>query len=124
MDARYLMSSYARLLVADRGRSLAFYQALGFERIASDPVFVHLRWARHADLFLVATPPGAGPVAGRRGVGVLLCWHAGDRGLDAIAARAEQAGGTRQGPTEQPWMTRELIVEDPDGYRLVFVEPR
>jgi len=27
------------------------------------------------------------------------------------------------GPTVQPWFTREIVVTDPDGYRLNFIEP-
>ena len=27
------------------------------------------------------------------------------------------------GPVNQPWNTREIVVPDPDGYRLIFFEP-
>lgn len=122
-DEPYLMSAYAKLLVSDAERSAGFYELLGFSRIHKDPVFVHLRWARHADLFLVATPPGVS-LPGPRGLGVILCFTAsGDVALETIAARAAAAGATVDGPREQPWHTREVLVTDPEGYRISFVEP-
>ncbi|WP_437683535.1 VOC family protein [Sorangium sp. So ce131] len=122
-DEPYLMPSYVKLLVADAERSASFYGLLGFTRVHQDPVFVHLRWARHADLFLVATPPGVA-LAGQRGVGVIVCFSAtGDLGVETIAARATAAGAAVDGPRDQPWHTREAVITDPDGYRLCFVEP-
>ena len=117
------MPSFVKLLVADRARSSQFYEALGFERVHADAVFVHLRWATHADVFLVSTPPGH-RLEGRRGVGVLLCFTTPVAGVDAVAERARAQGAAVDGPTDQPWFTREVVVTDPDGYRLDFVEPR
>lgn len=122
-DEPYLMPSYVKLLVGDAARSASFYELLGFQRVHQDPVFVHLRWARYADLFLVATPPGVS-LAGQRGLGVIVCFSAtGDLGIETLAARAAAAGATVDGPRDQPWHTREVVVADPDGYRLCFVEP-
>ncbi len=122
IDEPYLMPAYVKLLVSDAERMAAFYEALGFTRIHRDPVFVHLRWARYADLFLVAMPPQVS-LPGPRGVGVLLCFHAADVSLETLAARAAAQGATTDGPRDQPWHTRELLVTDPEGYRLTFVEP-
>ncbi len=122
-DLPYRMPSYPRLLVSDPARSASFYELLGFTRREHDPVFVHLRWAPGADLFLVAMPRGAS-LGGPRGLGVILCFDAaGDVSLETIAARAEAAGATVDGPREQPWHTREVLVTDLDGYRVAFVEP-
>ncbi|WP_438044441.1 VOC family protein [Sorangium sp. So ce128] len=122
-DDPYVMPAYVKLLVADAERSASFYELLGFTRVHQDPVFIHLRWARYADLFLVATPPGVA-LAGQRGLGVIVCFSAaGDRGIETIAARAAAAGAAADGPRDQPWHTREVVVTDPDGYRLCFVEP-
>ncbi|MFO0761304.1 MAG: VOC family protein [Byssovorax sp.] len=121
-DDPYLMPSYVKLLVEEPTRTAAFYEALGFTRIHHDPVFVHLRWARYADLFLVALPQGAS-FPQKRGLGVLLCFTAGEVSLDEIAARAGKAGAVVDGPREQPWHTREVMVVDPEGYRLTFVAP-
>ncbi|APR85023.1 Hypothetical protein A7982_10372 [Minicystis rosea] len=117
------MPAYVKLLVADTARSAGFYELLGFTVVHRDPVFTHLRWAPQADLFLVATPPGMS-LPGPHGVGVIVCFHAtGDVALETIAARAVSAGAMVDGPREQPWHTREVLVTDLDGYRVSFVEP-
>ena len=122
-DEPYLMPAYAKLLVTDAERAAGFYELLGFTRIHQDEVFVHLRWARYADLFLVATPPGMS-LPGQRGIGVILCFSAsGDRALETIAARAAAAGVRVDGPRTEPWHTREVVITDPEGYRISFVEP-
>ena len=121
-DDAYLMPAYVKLLVADAARSRAFYEALGFRVRHADDVFTHLRWARGADVFLVATPPGM-PFAAARGSGVIVCVSAVDEDLETIAARARAAGGAVTGPAPQPWHTREIVVTDPDGYRVAFVQP-
>lgn len=121
-DAPYAPAAYAKLLVGDAVRATSFYTALGFELVHRDPVFVHLRWARHAELFLVATPAGLG-LAGPRGVGVILCFDAREVLLETIAERAQSVGASVDGPRSQPWHTRELMVVDPEGYRLSFFSP-
>jgi lactoylglutathione lyase len=124
MDARdddaYVMPAYVKLLVADPARSRAFYRGLGFQLRVEDQVFTHLRWAHHADVFLVATPPAA-RFAAARGAGVIVCFSTDE--VDAVAERARGLGAATDGPSVQPWHTRELVVTDPDGYRLAFVEP-
>src|SRR5690242_11635910 len=121
-DEPYLMPSHVRLLVSDVAAAAAFYEALGFSCVNRDAVFVHLRWARYADVFLVATPNGA-RLPGPRGLGVLLCYYAGDVPLETIASRANTRGVSVDGPRDQPWFTRELVITDPEGYRLAFIEP-
>jgi len=122
-DDAYVMPAYTKLLVSDPARSRAFYEALGFQLRTADPVFTHLRWARHADLFLVSTPPGV-PFATPRGTGVILCFSVVDSDLDSLASRARAAGASVFGPHPQPWHTLELLVTDPDGFRLCFVTPQ
>lgn len=115
------LAAFSRVLVLDREASATFYLGLGFSRVASDGTFVHVRWGEAGDVFLVSVPTGVN-VAGRpRGWGVLLGFVADD--LEALAARAQAQGATVQGPELQPWHTREVVVVDPDGYRLVFVAP-
>ena len=116
------LPSFVKLLVRDLARAGSFYGSLGFSRVHADPVFLHLRWAPHADLYLVAAPAGV-PLPEPRGAGVLVCYAARDEDVDALAARARALGATVQGPHVQPWNTREVIVVDPEGYRVNFVEP-
>ena len=114
--------SFVKLLVADGERSARAYEALGFVRVQAEPPFIHLRWNESADVYLVSLPPGAS-MEGRRGVGVLVGFRAGPEGIDAVSTRAHAQGLNVEGPTRQPWHTRELVVTDPDGYRLNFIEP-
>jgi lactoylglutathione lyase len=116
------LPSFIKLLVTDSERSARFYEALGFQRVHTQPPFIHLRWEERADVYLVALPKGHA-LEGRRGLGVLLCFRADSAGLQAVAERAQALGASMEGPTVQPWYTRELLVTDPDGYRLNFVEP-
>jgi predicted lactoylglutathione lyase len=113
---------FLKLLVGDVGRSIVFYEALGFERVGGDEVFTRLRWPKGGEIFLVATPPGV-QLGGARGVGTIVCFRADEPGVTEMAGRAAAAGAPTQGPTEQPWFSLELVVTDPDGYRLAFVQP-
>jgi len=116
------MAAFVKLLVSDDERSARFYEALGFERLQAEPPFIRLRWGEGGDVYLVATPAGAA-LQGRRGLGMLVGFRAGPQGLDAVLARALKLGVEVDGPTLQPWHTREILLTDPDGYRLNFIEP-
>jgi len=118
-----VIPAFVKLLVSDLTRSLAFYEALGFERTQAEPPFVRLQWAGAVDVYLVA-PPTQLQLEGRRGLGVLVGFRVeGQSGLDELLLRAQAQGAVVEGPAIQPWHTREVIVTDPDGYRLNFIEP-
>ncbi len=121
MDSEQTKSSFVKVLVTDAERSARFYEALGFERLKAEPPFIHLRWEGQADVYLV-TVPGGRALEGRRGLGVLLGFRVGAVGLEALAERARAGGADVEGPSLQPWHTREILVTDPDGYRLNFIE--
>jgi len=122
MESEKLLSSFVKVLVSDAERSLKFYEALGFKRLNADPPFTHLRWENQAEVYLVSVP-AAVSMEGRRGLGVLIGIRVGAVGLEEIVARAQALGATVEGPTRQPWHTREITLADPDGYRLNFIEP-
>jgi lactoylglutathione lyase len=122
MDNAQPQSSFVKLLVSDSERSARFYEALGFKRTQTEPPFIHLRWEGQAEVYLVTQPP-AMKLEGRRGLGVLVGFRVGATGLEEVASRAQALGASVEGPTVQPWYTREIIVSDPDGYRLNFIEP-
>ncbi|MGZ3457796.1 MAG: VOC family protein [Archangium sp.] len=122
MESEQLLSSFVKVLVSDAERSARFYEALGFKRVNADPPFIHLRWENQAEMYLV-TVPAALKLEGRRGVGVLLGFRVGAVGVDEVASRARALGASVDGPTVEPWFTREIVVTDPDGYRLNFIEP-
>ena len=124
----YPMPSFPTLVVSDIGRSSEWYRALGFVSVFTMPgpnglpSLVHLRWAKYADLLLF--PDRDGSMAGLpRGRGVGLNYLTDD--LDAVSRRArELAAQVVEGPVQRPWNVREMVVLDPDGYRLVFNEPQ
>jgi catechol 2,3-dioxygenase-like lactoylglutathione lyase family enzyme len=122
MDAQQLPVSFVKVLVSDAERSARFYEALGFERVKAEPPFTLLRWQERGEVFLV-TLPGGRSLEGRRGTGVLLGFRAGTGELAELLLRAQAQGADIEGPLHQPWHTRELIITDPDGYRLNFIEP-
>lgn len=122
MDKPQTMRSFVKLLVTDAPASVRFYEGLGFERIASVPPIVRLQWGGESDVYLISPPAGL-KLEGRKGTGVLVGFHAGEAGVDAVAQKALALGAPVEGPTVQPWYTREIIVTDPDGYRLNFIEP-
>ena len=112
---------FAKLLVLDRTASAAFYEGLGFTRVGSDGTFIHVRWEERGDVMLVSAPTGV-RVEGKRGWGVLLSFTSATE-LPVIAERAAKLAAPIDGPEVKPWNTRELVVTDPDGYRLNFVTP-
>jgi lactoylglutathione lyase len=115
------LSAFVKLLVRDRESSVAFYAALGFEQVGADGTFVHMHYVDGGDVFLVPTPPGV-QVDARRGYGVLLCFKT-RRDVTELGGTAVKLGAKVEGPDEKPWNTRELVVVDPDGYRLNFIAP-
>ena len=112
---------FVKLLVLDRTASAAFYESLGFTRVGADATFIHLRWEARGDVMLVNAPTNV-RVDGKRGWGVLLSFTSQTE-LEKIAERAATLSAPMDGPDVKPWHTRELVVTDPDGYRLNFVQP-
>ncbi|MDE2767439.1 MAG: VOC family protein [Chloroflexota bacterium] len=125
----YPMPMFPTLSVQDVRASVDWYsEVLGFGTVfvlpGADgaPVLGHLRWRKYADLLLV--PDEGGSDSERvKGVGVSLSFLVGDVSVDAMAERLEGRGvALDEGPVTRPWNTREIVVVDPDGYRLVFFE--
>lgn len=128
----YPMPMFPMLMVNALEASSNFYQkALGFKHIftmpgpGGQPVLVHLRWAKYADL-LIARPRDGKELTEPKGVGISLNFsmfehHNGD--IDAFAKHAHDNGATVTGPIDQPWNVREVTIIDPDGYRLIFTVP-
>lgn len=124
-DGKAMMTAFVKLLCSDTQASVAFYEKLGFTVDGRDNVFVHMKWGTAADLYLVTTPAQV-KLEGRRGVGVLVGFTTVKDvtpSVDEVAQRAQAAGAQVDGPRDQPWHTHEVVVTDPDGYRLNFVEP-
>ena len=112
---------FIKLLVLDRAASATFYEKLGFVRVGADATFTHLRWEERGEVMLVSAPTGV-RVEGKRGWGVLVSFTSQTQ-LATIAKRAAALAAPLDGPEVKPWHTQELVVTDPDGYRLNFVQP-
>ncbi len=115
------LAAFTKLLVADPAATARFYEGLGFTQVGTDGTFHHLRWETGGDVMLARRPSGVHFPA-QVGLGVLVGFVA-HLGLDVLAERASALGASTQGPSVQPWNTRELVVTDPNGYRLNFIEP-
>lgn len=123
----YPMPMFPTLSVADVGASVGWYwEVLGFGTVfvlpGADgaPVLAHLRLQKYADVLLV---PNEADSPDRKGVGVSLSFLVGESGVDAMAERLMGLGvELDEGPVTRAWNTREIVVVDPDGYRLVFFE--
>ncbi len=122
------MPMFPTLAVRDVGASVGWYaETVGFGTVFvmpgadGEPVLGHLRWRKYADVLLV---PDSGSDGERvKGVGVSLSFLVGDVSVDAMAERLVERGvELEEGPVTRPWNTREIVVVDPDGYRLVFFE--
>ena len=122
----YPMPSFATLVVSDVRRSTDWYRSIGFRTVFTMPgpgglpSLVHLRWTKYADLLLF--PDRDGSAAGApKGRGVALNYLTED--VEAVAGRASRIGAhVVEGPVQRPWNVREMVLLDPDGYRLVFNE--
>lgn len=121
------MPMFPTLAVEDVGASARWYsEVLGFGTVFvlpgadGEPVLAHLRWRKYADVLLV---PDGSDSSDRKGVGVSLSFLATDSSVDAMAERLAGRGvALDEGPVTRAWNTREIVVADPDGYRLVFFE--
>ncbi len=124
-DEYYPMPSFATLAVRDVAASQRWYQeALGFQCVfvmpgpGGAPALAHMRWARYADLLLLAERE---PVTCPKGAGISLSYQVTSGTVDDIAARARQHGAkiVRE-PGDRTWNARDFTVSDPDGFTITL----
>jgi uncharacterized glyoxalase superfamily protein PhnB len=120
----YPMPLFVKLAVRDVAASANWSEkALGFRSIYALPgadgtqVMNHIRLGRYQDLMLTAETPDSAELDKGRGVVINLTI---DGGVDGLAQQARSAGAEVEGPADTPWNTREVTVEDRDGYVLIF----
>ncbi len=112
--------SAVTLKVSDMGRSMAFYESLGFERIYGDAGagFTSYRVGAGSYLNLQVAPdwhPGAASW------GRVIVWVSD---VDAMFATARAAGiKTLTEPADASWGERYFHLLDPDGHELSFARP-
>ena len=126
----YPMPMFPTLSVGDIGASASWYtEKVGFARVFAIPgsggevALEHLRWSKYADLLLVPESNAPYP-AQAKGAGITLAFLAQMEAIDDMAARLRENGvEIEEGPVDRPWNTRDIVVRDPDGFRLIFFEP-
>ena len=103
-------------VVGEMGRSVAFYEALGFERLygGAEAEFTSYRVGdSYLNLMLGEVPGG---FWGR------TIFYVDD--VDAFHARALAAGLEPMfPPRDAPWRERHFHIRDPDGHELSFAKP-
>ena len=113
----YPMPMFVRLTVADVDATKEwFHNVLEFESVFDIPhTMAHLRGRRYQDVLIVK---GDVPKQAGQGVTLSFTWNAA---VDEIVPRLKAAGGkVVDGPVDRPWNARELVIEDPNGYRFSF----
>lgn len=123
------MASFPTLVVTDIQASARWYgEALGFTHVFSlpgpdgVPALAHLRWIKVADRLRFPARAKA-PAHTPRGVGVALNYSTG--AVEGLARRARRHNARIvERPVHRPGNIGELVLLDPDGYRLVFNGPR
>ena len=126
----YPMPMFPTLSVADIGVSASWYtEKVGFARVFTIPgtggevALEHLRWSKYADLLLVPETNAPYPTQAK-GKGLTLSFLAQTESIDDMAVRLEaNEVEITEGPVNRPWNTRDIVVIDPDGFRLTFFEP-
>lgn len=130
----YPMSMFPTFEVTDVRASIDWYsEVLGFIVIYEMPdsdgqiSMVHLRREKYQDVILVAEKDHEYDHIIKKGAGVAITFQYSGLGddpemsLDDFASMLREAGAdVLEGPVNRPWNTREIVVSDPDGYRLVF----
>lgn len=111
--------SAVTLTVSDMAASVAFYDALGFERLRGSPERGFVTYAVGSQYLNLAA--GQGPPGRERGWGRVICYV---RDVDAMHARALAAGFRPQAaPRDAEWGERYFHLRDPDGHELSFARP-
>ncbi|MGI8992591.1 MAG: VOC family protein [Bryobacteraceae bacterium] len=123
------MAPFPLLVVKDLMEATRWYQeTLGFRLVLElpgregKPVLAHLNRPGHGDLLLVGdgrTMPIFNPNWPR----FTLTFSVPAGSVDRLSRKAETGGAAiRVGPVDQPWHRREVILCDPDGHQLAFVQ--
>jgi uncharacterized glyoxalase superfamily protein PhnB len=123
-----LTSTAPSLTVNDLHKSLAWYRdVLGFvpgERWEHDGKLLGVEMSAGAVTFMIGQDDWKKGRDRVKGVGVRFYCSTG-QDIDRLAARIKANGGTlAQEPTDQPWGSRDLSIDDPDGYKITIANER
>ncbi len=121
------LSLDASLTVADVRRSLAWYRdVLGFtveREHERDGTVIAVSLSAGSIRLLLAQDDGAKGRDRQKGEGCSLQITTA-QSIDALAARATQAGAVLDTEPTDAWGVRVFRLRDPDGFRLVVASPR
>lgn len=123
----YAMPVFVTIQTPDIERRAAWFRdALGFGVMYTAPdggdgtAMVHVRRSRYQDVLIVrSSGRSARPDPSLR----VTFQVSTDIEVDELAVRAAEHGDI-EGPYDTPWNTRDVVVTDPDGHRLVFTGRR
>ena len=123
-----LTSTAASLTVNDVHKSLAWYRdVLGFtpgERWENEGKLMGVEMNAGAASFMIGQDDWKKGRDRVKGVGVRFYCNT-DQDIDRLATRIKANGGTLTGePKDQPWGSRELSIDDPDGYKITIAKER
>ena len=108
--------SAVTVFTANMARAVAFYDALGFERLYGDAQASFTSYAAGPCYINIAAGT---PAAGLWGRSIV---YVGD--VDAMYRRVRAAGyEPEMAPSNAPWGERYFHVRDPDGNELSFARP-
>src|SRR5258706_396733 len=124
-DKLRLTSASPSFTVNDVEKSMAWYRdVLGFtvvERWEDGGKLMGVEMAAGDVSFMIGQDDWKKGRDRVKGVGVRL-YCTTDQDIDKLAARIKANGGTLEGPRDTQWGTRELAVDDPDGYKITIAK--
>jgi uncharacterized glyoxalase superfamily protein PhnB len=120
-----LTSASPSFTVNDIERSMAWYRdVLGFtvgERWEDGGKLMGAEMAAGDVSFMIGQDDWKKGRDRVKGIGVRM-YCTTDQDIDKVAARIKARGGTLEGPKDTQWGTRELSIDDPDGYKITIAK--
>lgn len=99
-------------------KTAAFYRDLGFPQVRHFPEMDVYAFRLGASNYVMGPRP-AGETRDTSGSGVILM--PATRDVDGVHQAALRIGAkVVEPPTQQPWGSRTVVIEDPDGRQLMF----
>jgi catechol 2,3-dioxygenase-like lactoylglutathione lyase family enzyme len=106
--------NHVTLRVADLDRSVAFYKLLGLTQLVASDGYARFQ-CPEGDSTLSLESRGEP----QQSPGETITIHFESERLDALVDELKARGvAFEQEPTDQPYLWREAILDDPDGHRL------
>lgn len=112
----------AILKSADLATTVGWYRDAGFDIRRSEPALCEVSREGLALQFLSGETPWTGPPA------LTGCFyvhvHVPDVDVDVVAATVGGSITPEWGVEDRDWGSRELVLQDPNGYFITFTAPR